>query len=77
MASIAREERRPVRAGSSGELPAPMTRKQAQRWGERNMPADLRRAGFVCSVFASDKDLHGGLWYRVNYSYGGRSTRTA
>jgi hypothetical protein len=61
-------ERRPVRAGSQGELPQPMTRAQAQRWGERNMPRDLRAAGFVCSVFASDAQIHGGLWFRVNYS---------
>lgn len=66
---VSESERRPVRLGSGrDELPRPMTRAQAQHWGERNMPRDLRAAGFVCSVFASDAELHGGLWFRVNYS---------
>jgi hypothetical protein len=72
MANSIQEEKRPVRAGSSGELPTPMTRRQALRWGEQNMPKDLKRAGWTCSVFASDAEIHGGLWFRVNYSYGSR-----
>lgn len=69
MAGTQTQEKRPVRVGSSGELPQPMTRKQALRWGERNMPRDLKRAGWTCVVFASDAQIHGGLWYRVNYTY--------
>lgn len=50
-----------------GQLEQPMTRTQAQRWGEKNMPADLKRAGFKCVVGRSDPELHGGNWFRVNY----------
>lgn len=56
----------PVKVGLS-TLEKPMTREQARRYGERNMPADLRRAGFKTTVAKSDTDLHGGEWYRVNY----------
>lgn len=45
-----------------------MTQAGALRYARRLMPADLKRAGFVASIFASDPELHGGLWYRVNYS---------
>jgi hypothetical protein len=58
--------RLPVKCGLT-TLPRPMTRDQAQKWGERNMPADLRRAGFVCVVAKTDPELHGGEWFRVNY----------
>ena len=44
-----------------------MTREQAQRYGERHMPADLRRAGFNTVVARSDIELHGGEWFRINY----------
>jgi hypothetical protein len=50
-----------------GELPKPMTREQAQRWGERHMPKDLKRAGFECFVVKTDAEMHGGVWFRVNY----------
>lgn len=59
-------EKRIVKVGLH-TIDRPMTRKQAQRYGERNMPADLRRAGFQCVVFASDREMHGGEWFRVNY----------
>ena len=55
-----------VKVGAS-TLPKPMTREQAQRWGERNMPADLKRAGFVTVVGKSDAEMHGGVWFRVNW----------
>lgn len=44
-----------------------MTREQAQRYGLKNMPADLKRAGFECLVSLSDAEIHGGVWLRINY----------
>lgn len=61
-----RTEKRPVRVGL-GELSKPMTRQQAWRYGERNMPRSLRQAGFETIVFASDPVINGGLFFRVNY----------
>ena len=55
-----------VKMGGS-TLTTPMTTKQAQRYGDRNMPADLRRAGFKTVVFRSDAEIHGGVWLRINY----------
>jgi len=45
----------------------PMTREQAQRYGEKNMPADLKRAGFQCLVFRATMDINGWDGYRINY----------
>ena len=56
----------PVKAGLS-TLDKPMTAKQARRWGEANMPRDLRRAGFEVCLFRSDPEIHGGDWFRVSY----------
>lgn len=50
-----------------GQLDKPMTRKQAERYGERTMPAGLRRAGFKCVVSRSDAEMHGGTWFRISY----------
>ena len=61
------EAKLPVKAGLS-TLDKPMTREQAKRWGDRNMPADLKRAGFETFVGKSDPEMHGGVWYRVSYS---------
>lgn len=44
-----------------------MTRAGALRYANKMMPADLRKAGFTASIFESDFETHGGLWYRVNY----------
>jgi hypothetical protein len=44
-----------------------MTREQAMRYGQRHMPADLKRAGFQCVVAKSDPEMHGGEWFRINY----------
>ena len=54
-------ERFPVRMGL-GTLPRPMTPKQAHRYGERNMPGDLRRAGFQTVIFHAQTHL------RINYA---------
>jgi|GEM_PF-4642312 hypothetical protein len=61
-----RAEQREVRVGL-GTLERPMTRAQAERYGAANMPADLRRAGFETVVFASDPQIHGARFQRVNY----------
>lgn len=57
----------PVKIGISS-LEMPMTRKQAERYGRNAMPADLKRAGFVCTVIKTDAQIHGGEWFRINYS---------
>jgi hypothetical protein len=59
-------ERLPVKVGL-GTLDKLMSRAEAQRYGDKNMPADLKRAGFKTVIFRSDRDLHGGEWFRVNY----------
>lgn len=59
-------ERLPVKVGL-GVLPTQMTRAQALRWGKRNMPADLAKAGFEVCVFRTDPEIHGGNWFRVSY----------
>lgn len=65
-ATKTRPEKLPVKVGL-GTLDKPMTRAQAQRHGDKHMPADLRRAGFECVVFRSDREIHGGDWFRINY----------
>lgn len=59
-------QKREVRFGS-GALDKPMSLKEAKNWGDRHMPQDLKAAGFKTVIFESDPDLHGGLWYRVNF----------
>lgn len=44
-----------------------MTIEQARQFGDRNMPNDLRRAGFKTFVFVSDIIINGGEWYRITY----------
>lgn len=44
-----------------------MTLDQAQRYGERRMPADLKRAGFEAVAGLSDPEIHGGCWIRINF----------
>lgn len=61
-----KDEKLPVKAGLL-TLDREMTRKQAMRWGERNMPVGLKRAGFETFVGKSDAEMHGGVWFRVNY----------
>lgn len=56
----------PVRVGG-GVLPSPMTAQQAVRYGDRNMPKDLRAAGFKTTVFRADPEIHGSAWLRINY----------
>ena len=55
-----------VKVGNSS-LETPMTYKQALRYGKNAMPEDLKRAGFQCTVFRSDRTLHGSDFYRINY----------
>lgn len=60
------EPKLPVKIGLT-TLPRLMTREQAQRYGERHIPADLKRAGFHVFVAKTIVELHGGEWYRINY----------
>ena len=59
-------EKLPVKMGLS--TLSPMTRKQAERYARREMPADLCRAGFEVVVSESDPELHGGEWFRVSFA---------
>jgi hypothetical protein len=63
-------EKRPVIIGENrpNSYSTTMTKSEALRYARRIMPKDLARAGFSASIFASDPELHGGLWWRVNYS---------
>lgn len=66
---MSKEEKRPVVISEhrpSAFNPV-MTRAGALRYANQMMPADLRKAGFTASIFASDLETHGGLWFRVNY----------
>ena len=44
-----------------------MTRSQAKRYAEKNMPADLRKAGFKAGVFESDPEIHGSHYFRIGF----------
>ena len=50
-----------------GVLDKHMTRAQAQRYGEKNIPKDLGRAGFKTAVSRSCAEIHGGDWFRISY----------
>ena len=45
----------------------PMTYKQAVRWGERNIPPELKRVGFFVSVYRATSDINGWDGYRINF----------
>lgn len=59
-------EKRTVKFGLS-TLPNPMTEAQAKRYGDRNMPSDLKRAGFETVIFSSDAEINGGTFFRITY----------
>lgn len=59
-------EMREVRIGS-GKLSDLMTESQARRYGDSNMPKDLKAAGFKTFVFASDQEINYGIWFRISY----------
>lgn len=59
-------EKRPLRQNGLPDSD-PITRKQAQRIAEKVMARDLKRAGFVASVFASDIVIHGAQYWRICY----------
>ncbi len=60
-------ERRIVKSGLDTLPGMIMTMEQAERFGNRHMPRDLRNAGFQTVIFASDPEIHGGFWFRINY----------
>lgn len=61
-----KKEKLRVRVGN-GTLEGLMTRSQAQRYGDQNIPADLKRAGFKTVIFRSDPEINGADFFRVNY----------
>lgn len=66
----AEPERLPVKTSTNEVVAGPMTGLQARRWGNRQMPADLKRAGFEVVVFRSDPDIQGSNYFRVSYGKG-------
>lgn len=63
---ITSTEKREVRIGI-GKLDQPMTVAQAKRYGDSNMPTDLKRVGFKTDIFVSDPEINGGVFFRINY----------
>lgn len=69
MMNVPLTQKREVRIDCArGTLGKPMTLAQARAYGDRNMPIDLKRAGFKTSVFVSDPEINGGLFFRIGYS---------
>lgn len=60
-----------IRGSETPDNPAGwiVTRNAARQWGERNMPADLRAAGFACTVFP------GARGWSINYGKAIAATR--
>lgn len=56
--------KRPIAGSQTADNPAGIlvTEKGAMRWARENMPRDLKRAGFVPSVFNGERG------WRINYS---------
>lgn len=44
-----------------------MTKEQAQRYANCNIPRHLKRLGFVGCVFESDPAIHGERYFRITY----------
>lgn len=44
-----------------------MTRAKAERYANKIMPDDLRRAGFKGQVFESDVEIHGAHYFRIGF----------
>ena len=53
--------------GGCNEVIGLMTKAQALRHGNKNMPSDLKRAGFQTVIFQSDVEIHGASYIRINY----------
>jgi hypothetical protein len=60
------ETKHEVRVGID-RLPERLTMTQARRWGEQNMPGDLRRAGFKVCIHQATYEINGWDGYRVSY----------
>ena len=63
---IHRDQRRTVKVGLQ-TLDKEMTFRQAVRYGERHIPAELSRAGFDVVVFTATIDINGWDGYRINF----------
>ena len=61
-------EKRSVAIGVS-VLPKKMSKKQAYNYAWKVIPKDMKSAGFVPVIFESDEEIHGSLFYRINYAY--------
>lgn len=48
-------------------LPTKMNELQAFRWGEKNMPPELKRAGFKTVIFHATMKINGWEGLRINY----------
>lgn len=59
-------EQRTVMIGLS-QLHKPMTIQQARKFGDRNMPIDLKKTGFKTYIFISDPEINGSLFFRISY----------
>ena len=44
-----------------------LTEKQAIRWGMRNMPGYLKKAGFTVILFKAEHDINGWDGLRIGY----------
>jgi hypothetical protein len=45
----------------------PMTYRQAVRWGEKNIPPELKRVRFGVSVYRATVAINGWDGYRINF----------
>ncbi|MCK9530445.1 MAG: hypothetical protein M0R77_07780 [Gammaproteobacteria bacterium] len=59
-------EKRIVKVGL-GQLEKKMTKEQAKRYGNKNIPLDVKKAGFETVIFVSDAEINGNTFYRINY----------
>jgi len=49
-------------------LPSPMTEHQALRYGQRVMPADMKKAGFTVVLFHASLAINGWDGIRINFA---------
>jgi len=59
-------EQRKVKFGL-GQLDKAMSIDQARKFGNRNMPIDLKKTGFKTYIFISDLEINGSLFFRISY----------
>ena len=57
-------------------LPQKLTETQAIRYGIRNMPGDLKKAGFTVLLFKAEHDTNGWVGLRIGYCKKDHYTQT-